>query len=136
VSRRLLAPVAMMGAIFFLSAQPFDGDELAWWEVVGRNLGHFLGYAMLAAAWVWALAGKVRWTGALALAGALSLAYAVSDEYHQTFVEGRSGVWEDVVIDALGIATTLIMVNTRAAKTESGKDAGPRTPPGEGLQRP
>jgi VanZ family protein len=118
MSRRLLAPVVMMGAIFFFSAQPFDGHELHWWEVVGRNLGHFVGYALLAVAWVWALAGRAR--GPLVLAAVLSLAYAVSDEYHQTFVEGRTGTWEDVVIDGLGIATALLLIRARLSRRRSG----------------
>src|SRR5688572_9589488 len=97
-----------MATIFAFSAQPYNGGPMAWWEVAGRNLGHFLGYALLAVAWVWALAGRV--SRPLALAAALSLAYAISDEYHQTFVEGRTGTWEDVVIDSLGIAATAMAV--------------------------
>ena len=38
----------------------------------------------------------------VALALALSLLFAVSDEYHQTFVPGRGGTWTDVAIDGLG----------------------------------
>jgi hypothetical protein len=38
----------------------------------------------------------------LALALAFSLLFAVSDEYHQTFVPGRGGTWIDVAIDGLG----------------------------------
>ena len=117
MSRRLLAPLLMMGVIFWFSAQPFDGDELAWWEVVGRNLGHFAGYALLAAAWAWALAGRVR--GPLAPAAVLSLIYAVSDEYHQTFVAGRTGTWEDVLIDGLGIATSLLLIRVRQSRRSS-----------------
>jgi VanZ like family len=30
------------------------------------------------------------------------LLFAISDEYHQTFVPGRNGTWTDVVIDGLG----------------------------------
>lgn len=114
---RILAPLALMGVIFWFSAQTYDGHEIAWWEVAGRNLGHFLGYALLAAAWAWALPGRLRTR--LALAAALSLAYAAGDEYHQTFVEGRTGTAEDVVIDALGIATAVVLVHqrARAAKT-------------------
>ena len=120
---RWLAPAAMMVAIFWFSAQPFDGGELAWWEVAGRNLGHFTGYALLAAAWAWALAGKPRWWPALA--AALSLAYAISDEYHQTFVEGRSGTWEDVVIDGLGIAAALVMIRIRSRRRRGSSEPHP-----------
>ena len=108
---RWLAPAAMMVAIFWFSAQPFDGGELAWWEVAGRNLGHFTGYALLAAAWVWALPGRL--SVRLALAAAISFLYAISDEYHQTFVDGRTGSADDVVIDSLGIVTALLLIARR-----------------------
>jgi VanZ family protein len=38
-----------------------------------------------------------------ALATALGLAYAVSDEWHQSFVAGRNGTVTDLAIDALGM---------------------------------
>jgi VanZ family protein len=112
---RLLAPVAMMAAIFYFSAQPFDGQELAWWEVLGRKLGHVAGYAILTAAWFWALAGRVR--RPLAVAAVLSLAYAASDEYHQTFVDGRTGTPVDVGVDAIGIAISYALIRSRKAKS-------------------
>lgn len=96
----------LMAAIFWASAQPYDGHEMAWWELAGRTAGHFAGYALLAAAWVWALPGRLSLR--LALAAAISLLYAISDEYHQTFVDGRTGSADDVVIDSLGIATALL----------------------------
>ncbi len=107
-----------MGVIFFFSAQPYDGHEMAWWEVAGRNLGHFGGYALLAAAWVWALAGWAR--RPLWLAAALSLAYAIADEYHQTFVEGRTGTAADVALDSAGIAAALLAVNRRTKGARGG----------------
>lgn len=91
-----------MAVTFVLSAQPFDGGDLAWWEVLGRKLGHVTGYMLLALAWMWALEPHLRRP---ILPGAfLALAYACTDEYHQTFVDGRSGSPLDVVIDGLGAA--------------------------------
>ena len=100
-----------MALIFWASAQPYDGDPMAWWEVLARKLGHFTAYAALTIAWAWALAGRVRY--ALPLAAALSLAYAASDEYHQTHVEGRTGKASDVGIDALGIAAAVAVLTWR-----------------------
>ncbi len=48
----------------------------------------------------------------IALALVLTLLFAVSDEYHQTFVPGRGGVWTDVAIDGLG-ATAVALVAWR-----------------------
>jgi VanZ family protein len=96
----------MMAAIFYFSAQSFDGQQLAWWEVVMRKLGHVTGYALLAAAWAWALYGRVR--RPLVWAAGAAFAYAISDEYHQTFVEGRGGTPVDVAIDSIGIGIVLL----------------------------
>ena len=44
--------------------------------------------------------------GARSLAVALAIAYAVTDEYHQTFVHGRHGSPVDWAIDSAGAALT------------------------------
>ena len=90
-----------MGLIFYLSSQPADRAS-AWWDVVLRKLGHVTGYAVLTALWAWALSGVVR--RPLLVAAAIALAYACTDEFHQTFVETRHGTPVDVGIDAIGIA--------------------------------
>jgi VanZ family protein len=100
---RALAPLALMGLIFFLSAQQAD-EGLAWWEVVVRKLGHIGGYALLTALWTWALATVVR--RPVLAAATIALLYACTDEYHQSFVETRHGSPIDVGVDAIGIAVT------------------------------
>jgi VanZ family protein len=35
--------------------------------------------------------------------------YAVSDEYHQTFVPGRGGTWTDVAIDMAGVLVVALL---------------------------
>ncbi len=108
---RVLAPLAMMGAIFYFSAQPFDGPDLAWWEVAIRKLGHLAGYAVLTYLWWWALVGVAR--RPLVLAAAISLLYAATDEYHQTFVDNRSGSPLDVAIDAAGVGFACLAISRR-----------------------
>jgi len=104
----------LMAAIFALSAQPHEGPALGTWEIVARKLGHFSGYALLALAWAWALEGLAArprlW------AAAISFIYACSDEYHQTFVAGRTGKPVDVAIDSLGIAVALMLVAPALAR--------------------
>jgi VanZ family protein len=58
-------------------------------------------------------------------AAALSVAYAVSDEYHQTFVDGRTGTWEDIVVDALGIASALLLIRMRLARQRGSAEPHP-----------
>ena len=98
-----------MAAIFYLSSQPADPDQ-AWWTVALRKLGHVGGYATLTVLWSWALVGKVR--RPLPVAAAISLAYAASDEYHQSFVDTRHGSPVDVAFDALGIALAYVAIRT------------------------
>jgi VanZ family protein len=105
--RRSLAPLAMMGLIFYVSSLPADPD-VAWWEPIARTVGHIVGYAGLTLLWSWALAGTV--TRPELIAAAISLTYACTDEYHQTFVENRDGTVTDVGFDAIGIALAALLV--------------------------
>jgi VanZ family protein len=104
---RSLAPLALMGAIFYFSSQPAGGDE-AWWLLILRKLGHIGGYAALTALWAWTLTGTVR--RPVVLAAAIALVYACTDEYHQTFVDTRHGTAVDVAVDAIGIAVAALAI--------------------------
>jgi hypothetical protein len=77
---------------------------VAWYGVVKG--WHVTEFALLTwfsmATWRW-------WCGTLTQRGVLaamlfSLAFAISDEWHQAFIPDRYGTVEDVVIDSLGIA--------------------------------
>ena len=96
-----------MTLIFFLSGQPGDGEDKALWEVLLRKLAHVTEYALLTLA-TWRAARGLRpsWspTAHLAFAAAVSLVYAGTDEWHQTFIEERNGTPVDVLIDSIGIA--------------------------------
>lgn len=37
--------------------------------------------------------------------------YAITDEYHQTFISGRTGQFSDVLIDTIGATTGIIIYN-------------------------
>jgi VanZ family protein len=107
---RALAPVALMGLIFYFSAQPSSGDH-PWWDIIFRKLGHVTGYALLTALWAWALQGVVR--RPVLIAVCIALAYACTDEFHQTFVSGRTGTPVDVGIDAIGMAIAVSLIRAR-----------------------
>ena len=110
---RAIAPLALMGLIFFLSAQPDPGPDLG---SSGRVIAHFSEYALLAALWAWALTPALE-RGALLAAAAVALVYALSDEYHQGFVSGRDSDPLDVVVDAAGIAFALALSSARSRRT-------------------
>jgi VanZ family protein len=48
--------------------------------------------------------------------------FAVSDEYHQTFVPGRGGTATDVAIDGLGIVLAAMIAWNRRATDSSSLD--------------
>ena len=114
---RALAPLALMGLIFYFSAQSSAGDH-PWWDVIFRKLGHISGYALLTALWAWALSGIVR--RPVLFAVGIALAYACTDEFHQTFVSGRTGTPVDVGIDAIGMAIAAWLISRRRSSPADG----------------
>jgi VanZ family protein len=120
---RSIAPLVLMGVIFYLSAQTSTGEH-PWWDVIIRKLGHATGYALLTTLWWWALRGVSR--RPLLIAVAISFAYACSDEFHQTFVSGRTGTPVDVAIDSIGMTIAALLIRARRpARGDRGRvDAG------------
>jgi VanZ family protein len=129
----LLPALLAMGVIFFLSAQPSDPVDRAWWDVLLRKLGHLSEYAVLTALWWRALRG-LRFRFPLAAAIALSLGYAATDEFHQTFVDGRHGTPVDVLIDSAGMAIAAIAIRRLGPPADPGPLA-PERRVGERLDR-
>ena len=94
-----------MAAIFALSAQP-DLPHVAggWPDLLISSAAHTFLFAVLAILWARALGqGRRMWLVAVAL----TLLYALSDEFHQSFVPGRHADPLDLAFDALGAALGL-----------------------------
>ena len=97
---RYAPPLAVMALIFALSATPDLSSGLGTWDFVLRKLAHVTIFALL-----WLDARPRDATGAARSSPPPSPSlYAVSDELHQSFVEGRHGTPVDVAIDASGSA--------------------------------
>jgi VanZ family protein len=105
---RSLAPLALMAALFWLSAQSDLDTGLGTWDLVLRKLGHAVVFGGLTVLWCWALRPVRR--NPVWIAGGISLGYAIIDEYHQSLVEGRSGTAIDVGIDAVGIVIASLIL--------------------------
>ncbi|MEP7216312.1 MAG: VanZ family protein [Anaerolineaceae bacterium] len=108
-----LLVVAWAGVIFFFSSLSnppgTTGDE---WQ---SNLAHFAEYAVLAALLFWALRTTLPTSSMVALAATswlVSVAYGISDEYHQSFVVNRDSNPMDVGFDAVGSAVAIIVLFT------------------------
>jgi VanZ family protein len=114
-----LPPLLVMAAIFALSAQPDLSSGLGVIDVIGRKLIHAAEYALLCALW-WRFLRELMPSRSAALAAfCVSLAYAVTDEYHQSLVEGRNGTPIDVAIDAAGAGLAAVALVRRPARSRA-----------------
>jgi VanZ family protein len=112
-----------MAAIFTLSNQPrlpsLPGGLTGY-------TGHFIGYFILAVAFVRGFA-RGRLSGVTPAAGAAawmaSAVYGVSDEFHQRFVPGRNASIEDWVADVAGAAVGVAVAFAWRSRRESGSRA-------------
>lgn len=103
-----------MGVIFFFSHQPDLKSSLPEsWDFIFRKIAHITEYAIL----TWLLF-RALVPNKIALLAVLIIAllYAISDEYHQTFVFGRQGCLRDVLIDSLGIFLAVWWIKKKVIK--------------------
>ncbi len=101
--------VLWAGVIFGLSSIPSLDTGLGVWDLVLRKLAHLTEYAVLGALLYRALR---REPAAIALAAA----YAATDEWHQTFVQGRHGSPFDWLIDTAGVIVGVLLLVRLAGK--------------------
>ena len=112
-----LPPLVLMGVIFAFSAQPSLDSGLGVIDQVGRKLIHFGEYALLCFLWWRALASVTNPRRAALLAFVIASAYALTDEFHQTFVDGRHGNAVDWLIDSAGAAVVALRLAVRTRST-------------------
>jgi VanZ family protein len=98
-----------VAVIFALSSVPSLSTHLGTWDTILRKCAHMTEYAILAVL-------IARAAGSSTAAFGLTVAYAATDEWHQTFVRGRHGSPIDVGIDAVGALIGLwVLSRTRFA---------------------
>ena len=96
--------------IFYLSSIPELKSGLPlFWDLIFRKLAHITEYLILFFLWFQVL--DLPFKRRLVLAFIFSLLYAVSDEYHQSFIFGREGCLRDVGFDSLGILDGYFIMN-------------------------
>lgn len=89
--------LAWCAVIFAFSSLPGSGGRHALWTLAAKT-AHLVEYAVL-----YLLVRRALPTDARALL--FCLAYAASDEWHQSFVPGRGPSVRDVLIDGIGALT-------------------------------
>ncbi|MBI2009722.1 MAG: VanZ family protein [Candidatus Chisholmbacteria bacterium] len=107
--------------IFTLSSIPtLPKVEIIWWDYVLKKSAHMFEYAVLFFLLVRALT-KTRLKKAspkiFLLAGLITILYAISDEWHQTFVPGRGGRLTDVGYDTMGMVLSFLYIKSKVSKT-------------------
>jgi VanZ family protein len=107
----------MMLVILAFSSQPgHELPHLPGWDYFVKKTSHVLGYALLAMSYLYLLRYRknVYW-----LAWLMTLAYAASDEFHQSFVPGRHASLLDVfVFDHIGAVMALLLHYKYSDKNE------------------
>lgn len=105
---RWLLLIGWMALIFALSSQSkLPSPDDPWLDFLFKKSAHFSVYGVLAVLWWRVLPARPaswRW------AWLLTVLYAISDEFHQSYVALRHPAARDVIIDACGAATALALV--------------------------
>lgn len=132
-----------MGVIFFFSAQPGeDSDEVSTgllsllfgqgldfallWNALARKVAHVLEFGALAApVAIFFGTFRLRRVEAFCWPVAFCVLYAISDELHQLFVEGRSCEAADVLVDSFGVLLSVAVVRLLARLYERRKKTKP-----------
>jgi VanZ family protein len=104
VLRFLPAFLTMLAIFLFSAGSAFHTQELLLQTVINKG-GHMIGYGLLALAFwrIFEFEEKRFW-----LVWLLAVLYALTDEYHQSFVAGRHpSLFDALVYDALGALIAL-----------------------------
>lgn len=89
------------------TSREFDTNIL---EYLIRKSAHFFVYFVLGILSINALRlSKVKGYKAFVIVFIICVLYAASDEFHQSFIPGRSGELKDVAIDSLGSSFGLLI---------------------------
>jgi len=120
---KLWLPVVIWaGLIFCVSSIPYLKTNLKY-DFILRKGAHVVEYGVLTFLLYRAFQGTFNMTafGLFAYPVLLSFLYAASDEFHQTFVPGRSGNVTDVLIDGIGIFGFYVVIQIITANRKGGE---------------
>lgn len=125
---RFLAVFAWCGLIYAASDRPnlrVSSDDTL--DFVLRKTAHVMVFGVLVVLIERALHGEGwSWRWSVPVAWLATFAYACTDEWHQTFVEGRSGQLGDVAFDMLGATlAAAVIVFFRRTPSNSAPEPAP-----------
>jgi len=102
-----LPVVFWCGLIFFLSSfHKLQVSPVGWQDFITRKTAHFLEYAILFVLFFRGFKNTTNFSSKknFLMSFLFTVFYALTDEYHQTLVAGRTGRSLDIGIDSLGAA--------------------------------
>ena len=105
--------IAWCTLIFSVSSIPtLPKVGFIWWDFLLKKTAHIIEYAILFGITTRSLDQPKPWRTAFLF----GIAFALSDEYHQSFVTGRSTRFMDVGFDALGLTLAYWILKQRFNK--------------------
>jgi VanZ family protein len=120
----LWAPVILwMGVIFFISSIPHLKSPFEW-DYLYRKAAHVAEYVILAVLLCRAWRGSgVRAPAYVLLALGTAVLYAMTDEFHQGFVPGRTASALDVLIDSTGCLAGIFLYRSKTGNIGSATES-------------
>jgi VanZ family protein len=107
--KQWLPVVVLMAVIFFFSSIPSqEMPRFGSWDTLVKKSGHLLEYALLGLTFLRGQQSNHWRSYGYALVGVIL--YALTDEYHQSFVPGRTSTLIDVGIDTIGALIGLTVI--------------------------
>jgi VanZ family protein len=110
----------MMGIIFILSSLPSSRiPDYGTIDTLIKKGGHAIGYGLLGLSYYYALPKRLSkfYRGITALM--MAVLFALSDEYHQSFVQGRTSSLTDIFIDGIGATLALVLGTSYSSNSRS-----------------
>jgi VanZ family protein len=121
------AVVTWAAVIYYLSSLSRLPPAVATWSLA--KPAHLIEYAILTLLLVRALhAHGLARSRTLWIAAMLAVGYAVTDEYHQSFVPNRHPSALDIVVDSIGISLASLLAASLYPWGPSGAHSGSRAP--------
>ena len=108
-----LPTIFWMTVIFVFSARPtLHASAIDWQDFIVKKTAHFIEYFILASLVYFSLkkTSSLPKYVLVLFTITITIFYAATDEYHQTFVTGREGKVRDVVIDSIGAISSLLTI--------------------------
>ncbi|QHW34357.1 hypothetical protein GZH47_28570 [Paenibacillus rhizovicinus] len=113
----LLPAVLMMLAIFWLSSRTSNelNSVLPWFQELFPSMsnfdwGHFIAYFALGLSYAYGFGRHAGRPSVKAFIILLCVVYGLTDEYHQSFVAGRTPDLSDLLHDGIGAGLAMLLL--------------------------